>query len=42
MKDAGARNLSDIQDKVKALPLTDPSVRGGKGRGSNTSSEPRK
>jgi hypothetical protein len=40
MEDAGARKLSEIPDKVNALPLTDPSAKGGKNRGSNSSSEP--
>jgi hypothetical protein len=40
-QEAGGKDLSEIMDKVNALPLTDPSERGGKNRGaSNLSSTP--
>jgi RHS repeat-associated protein len=43
MKAAKAQNLNDIASIVQALPKTDPSVRGGKDRGSsNISSELKK
>ena len=40
-KSAGARNMTDPKTGFSKLPLNDPSVRGGRGRGSsNASSHP--
>ena len=39
---AGARPLSDPNTGFNNLPLNDPSERGGKGRGSNSSSKPQR
>ncbi|MFM6271782.1 MAG: hypothetical protein ACKPFA_35610, partial [Dolichospermum sp.] len=41
-KQAGARPKSDPNTGFNNLPLNDPSERGGKGRGSNSSSKPQR